>query len=128
MNKIENFRGKANTNGFKENPDNSNKEGRPKKIFTILKEKGYNKTDINIAFRELQWYSLDELENLHNDSTKPIITRIVANQFIQAHKKGDWSKIKDIIEMTIGKATQKISADVSDNRERIAAIFPKIKS
>ena len=93
---------KANTNGFKQNPQNIGK-GRKKKIYTILKEKGYNADDIKTAFGELAFYTLPELKEVYNDESKPVITRIIANQFYIALKKGEWNRIKEILEHVIGK-------------------------
>lgn len=84
-------------------------KGRKKKIYTILKEKGYNGQDIKLAFGELAWYTIDELKLVFKDDSKPIIARIVANQYFLALTKGDWSRIKEIMEYTIGKPDQSIN-------------------
>ena len=85
--------------------------GRPKKIYTILKEKGYSKDDIKTAFLEISWYDEEEILKVKKDKTKPQIIRIIANQMHEALKKGDWNKIKEIMEHTIGKPVQKLSND-----------------
>lgn len=95
---------KAGTKSFKQNPENINKEGRKKKIYTVLKAKGFGADDIRTAFAEMAFYTLKELQEVHNDDKKPIITRIVANQYWQAMKKGDWGKVREILEHVIGKA------------------------
>lgn len=87
------------------------KGGRKKKIYTILKEKGYSGDDIRTAFGELAWYTLKELEEVNEDEKKPLIMRTISNQMILAFKKGDWTKIKEIIEHTIGKPTQPLAND-----------------
>lgn len=81
--------------------------GRKKKIYTILKEKGFSAEDIRTAFGEMAWYTLKELQQVHKDDKKPIIMRIVANQLFQALKKGEWAKIKEILEYVLGKPTQR---------------------
>lgn len=122
MDKIENFKNKANVSGFSQMPENINQSGRPKKIYTILSEQGYSKDDIKTAFGELAWYSIKELEILNMDETKPVIVRIIANQFILALNKGDFSKVKEIMEHTIGKPKQEIKTDISSNGQSIAPI------
>jgi hypothetical protein len=97
---------KANTNGFDKNPQNINTAGQPKKIYTILKEQGYSATDIRTAFRELCFYTVDELKEVHDNGKMPIITRIIANQLFKALASTDWGKVKDIIEHVIGKPMQ----------------------
>ncbi len=100
---------KANTEGFANNPQNINKAGRPKKIYTIIKNMGYSADDIRAAFGELAFYTLKQLEEVHDDETKPVITRIIANQFFMALKKSDWGKIKEILEHVVGRPQQIIT-------------------
>lgn len=100
------IRGSDNTNGFQKNPQNI--RNKPKKIYTILKEKGYSSMDIKTAFGEMAWYTLAELKEVHEDEKQPVITRIVANQFYAALKKADWTKIKEILDHVVGKPLQTI--------------------
>ena len=106
---------KHNSNGLDKNPENINKNGRPLKIYTILKNKGYSKDDITAAFGELAFYTLKELKEIHQDESKPIITRIVANQFYSALSKSDWNKVREILEHVIGKPKQDIKTDGNIN-------------
>ena len=115
MSNIANFKNRNNTAGFNQLPENINSSGRPKKIYTILNEQGYSKDDIRTSFGELAWYNIKELENLHNDENAPAIVRIIANQFILALDKGDFSKVKEILEHIVGKPTQSIDQN-STNR------------
>ena len=93
------------------------KNGRKKKIYSVINEMGYSADDIKTAFGELAFYSLAELKAVHDDENKPIITRIIANQFFQALKKSDWNKIKEILEHVIGKPQYKL--DVTSGNEKI---------
>ena len=119
-----NFGDKRNTAGFKQNPDNISKSGRPKKIYTILQEQGYSKDDIRTAFGELGWYTLKELQNVHSDNENPLIVRIIANQFILAFNKNDYSKVKEILEHVIGKPTQTVNANLGTTKKDLTDIFP----
>lgn len=83
-----------------------NPVGRPKKIYTILKEKGYSGDDIKTAFKEIAFYTLDELNSAAHDKTKPIIVRIICQVFYKAYKTSDWNRIREIIEHIIGRPTQ----------------------
>lgn len=101
-----------------------NPNGRPKKIYTILKEKGYTSADIKASFGELAWYNEAEIKKIKNDRTKPMIVRIVANQFSLAYTNSDWSKVKEILEHTIGKATQPLELDNKTTKKDLSDIFP----
>lgn len=100
------FGDKRNTNGFDKNPDNINREGRPKKIYTHIKELGYSADDLKACFGELVFYTLNDLDEIINDESKPAITRIVAKAVKKSVKSGDMREIKDILEHSIGKPTQ----------------------
>ncbi len=106
-----NFGDKRNTEGFDKHPENIGK-GRKKKIYTILKEKGFSADDIRTAFGELAFYTIDELNKIKDDTKKPIITRIIANQFELALTKNDWYKVKEILEHVIGKPVQQINSSI----------------
>lgn len=99
----DNFGDKRNSNGFDKNPQNRG-NGRKKKIYTVVKELGYSADDMRTAYKEIGFYSQKELIELWKDESKPMILRIVANQYIAAFKKDDLGKIKDIIEQVTGKA------------------------
>ena len=104
-----------NVKGHEWKPGQSgNPNGRPKKIYTILKEKGFSKDDIKTAFHELAFYTEKELRSMSKDKTKPIITRIAAKQFLTAYDKGNWGAIKEILEHNIGRPTGTENLRISD--------------
>jgi hypothetical protein len=105
---------------FRANPQNIGK-GRKKKIYTVIKELGYSADDIKTAFGELSFYDTESLANLVKDDSKPVIVRIVARQFLEALKKSDWTKIREILEHVIGKAPA--SVDLTTGGEKIKQIF-----
>ena len=112
MGKEENFGDKRNTEGFDKHPELINKKGRPLKVYTQIKKMGYSADDLKAAFQDAAWYDTKALKKIYEDETKPIILRILANQFYQALKKGDWNKIRDILEHTIGKPQQSLNVNM----------------
>lgn len=109
-----------NTNGFDKNPQNINRKGRPLKIYSLIKKTGYSKDDLNAAFNELIFYTLEDLEKAFDNDKLPIITRIVAHQLYSAYKDSNWTKIKEIIEYVNGKPAQGI--DFTSGGEAIQQI------
>ena len=97
--------------GFDKNPENINKNGRPKKIYTILKQMGYSKDDVNTCFGELIWYNEEELNKVFNDPEKPIITQITAKALLESKKSGSVSLIKDVLEQVLGRPNQKVEVE-----------------
>lgn len=105
MPKGENLKGKGGVKfGSGQDPT---KGGRKKKIYTILKEKGYGKDDVVTVFAEMLYYNIDELKEVAQDKTKPIIMGIAATALRDAYISGDYKKVKDIIEQVIGRALQR---------------------
>jgi len=92
--------------GFDKNPQNINKKGRPLKIYSIIKELGYSKDDLKTVFAELPFYTIAELTEISKKKNTPAIVIVVAMAFKSAIEKNDYSKIKEIIEHTIGKPLQ----------------------
>lgn len=89
--------------GFHTNPERINKDGRPKKIYTILKESGYTRDDIKEAFAEIGWQTADDIEAIIEDETKPMIVRLIAKAFKRGTEKGDFRYVSEILQHTIGK-------------------------
>ena len=97
--------------------------GRPRKIYTILTEKGFSADDIKTAFGEISWYDEKELRSVRKDEKKPIIVRIIANQLLYALGRADWNKIREIIEHLIGKPNQPLEhkggINIEDVRKKL---------
>jgi len=96
---------------FEKNDSRINKAGRPKKIYTILKEQGFGKDDILTVFKELVWYTLPELKKMFDDISKPAIVRITANQIYTALKSSDMTKIKEIMQYSLGMPKQQVETE-----------------
>lgn len=94
----------------------TNNPGRPLKIYTKIKQNGYGIQDMKAIFGELPFGTIEDLKKISNDTTQPVIVLIVASALHKAYKGGDWSKIKEIMEHTIGKAPQSI--EISGNQDK----------
>lgn len=96
--------------------ETANPNGRPKKIFTILKESGYSKDDIRTAFELVAWLTESEAEEIHTDPTKPMVLKVAAMAFLKGAKKGDFRYISEIMSHVIGKpketVEQKVEGDI----------------
>ena len=102
-----------NTQGFDVNPENINKAGRTKKIYTILKEMGYGADDIKTAMGEVAWYTEEEALLVANNKANPIIVRTIAKQYIQALTKNDMTKLREILEYQIPKPKQDLGLETT---------------
>lgn len=109
--KEDRFGDAINTNGFDKRPEDATKGGRKPKIYTQLKDLGYSKDDIRACFGELVFYKECDLELLLEDENMPVISKVVAKALLVAVNSGDMSRIKDILEYSLGKPKQEIETD-----------------
>jgi len=103
--------GKDNTNGFQKNPQNINRNGRPRKLIAdVIAElekqgiKAATKPDIQDIYMRLINVEIPELEQIVKDTTQPVLVRIVGKNVLSG--KG-FDIIEKMLDRSIGKAEQK---------------------
>ena len=70
------------------------KNGRKRNTYTILKDKGYSLNDITAAAGELAFYTEPELESTLQNESLPIITRIIAKNYLRALQEGSLKEVE----------------------------------
>ncbi len=85
-----------------------NPQGRPKKIYTILKDKGFSRDDVKTVFKELAWYTYEEMNEVLADKDAPMIMKVVIRAFQKGMSAGDINSIKQVLEYTLGRPTQRL--------------------
>lgn len=98
---------------FSVNPQNCYREGRPKKILSIIKDHGFSKDDLRTAIETLAWQTEDEINQILADELKPIILHVVARAYLTGAKSGDFVRVKELVEYIIGKPTQHLELDAN---------------
>ena len=103
--------GKDNVNGFQKNPQNINRNGRPRKmiadVIDELEKQGIKpatKPDIQDIYMRLINVEIPELEQIVKDQTQPVLVRIVGKNVLSG--KG-FDIIEKMLDRSIGKAEQK---------------------
>ena len=97
----------------------ANPNGRPKKIHTILKDSGYSKDDIKDAFEEIGWQTIDDLQEILNDDSKPVILKVIARAFIKGAEKGDFRYVSEILMHIIGKPKESLQVNAEVTKKFI---------
>lgn len=92
--------------------ETGNPNGRPKKLVTILQDKGFAKSEIADAFEQLAWFTEEELANLYKSPTTPVIVKVAAKAYRTAMSKGDLNFTKIMLEYVLGKPKQQIDATI----------------
>jgi len=90
-----------------------NPNGRPKRIYTVLKQSGFSKDDVRDAFEEIGWQSIDELKEIENDPTKPAILKVIAKAFIRGAEKGDFRYVSEILQHVVGKPKETVEQTIT---------------
>ena len=110
---IEHIRGK----GFDKNPQNINRNGRPRKLITDviaqLEEQGIKpatKPDIQDIYMRLINVEIPELEQIVKDSTQPVLVRIVGKSVLSG--KG-FDIIEKMLDRSIGKVPNSIDLNAN---------------
>ena len=103
--------GKDNVNGFQKNPQNINRNGRPRKMIAdVIAElekqgiKAATKPDIQDIYMRLINIEIPELEQIVKDPKQPVLVRIVGKNILSG--KG-FDIIEKMLDRSIGKAEQK---------------------
>ena len=103
--------GKDNVNGFQKNPQNINRNGRPRKMIAdVIDElekqgiKAATKPDIQDIYMRLINIEIPELEKIVKDAEQPVLVRIVGKNILSG--KG-FDIIEKMLDRSIGKAEQK---------------------
>lgn len=89
---------------FKPGHDNRrNLAGRPKRIYTLLKESGATKDDIVAAFAEVGWQTRADLETILANEDAPMFLKVLAKALIKGADKGDFRYISEMMAYVLGK-------------------------
>lgn len=83
-------------------------KGRRKMIYTVIKEKGYSKSDIVTVLEEMFWYTEKEAKEMISDPDAPLITKITGKALLNALKKGNLDSLTKAFEYVLGKPDSKI--------------------
>jgi hypothetical protein len=86
------------------------KNGRPKKIYTLIRESGYSKDDAKDMFADIGWLTQKELKELFESDKTPAIMKVLAHAYNKGINKGDYRYVAEIIQQWLGRP--KIDQDV----------------
>lgn len=99
--------------GFDSHPDRINRNGRPKKYVTLLKEQGYKLAEINDTIQAMLSMDLDELKEVWQNPKATILEKTIANAMRKSLEKGSLYSIETLLSRVYGKPKE--TADVNQN-------------
>lgn len=97
--------------GFDAHPERINRNGRPKKYVTLLKEQGYKLSEINDTIQAMLSMDLDELKEVWQNPKATILEKTIANAMRKSLEKGSLYSIETLLSRVYGKPKE--TADVN---------------
>ena len=97
--------------GFDAHPERINRNGRPKKYVTLLKEQGYKLAEINDTIQAMLSMDLDELKDVWQNPKATILEKTIANAMRKSLEKGSLYSIETLLSRVYGKPKE--TADVN---------------
>ena len=103
--------------GFHTNPERINKNGRPRKYVTLLKENGYKLSEINDTIQSMMAMTTDELKEIFIDESSTILEKTIANAMKKSIDKGSLYSLETLLTRVYGRPTEQANIDIkSDNK------------
>lgn len=96
---------------FAKGDERINKNGRPRKFTTTLKEQGYKLSEINDAIQVMLSMTIDELKDIYQNDQATILEKTIANAMVTSLKKGSLYSIETLLSRVWG--TPKMTTDVN---------------
>lgn len=99
--------------GFDKYPERINREGRPKKYVSLLKESGYKLAEINDTIQAMMAMDLDELKKVWENPKATILEKTIANAMRKSLEKGSLYSMETLLTRVYGKPkeTSEVSQD-----------------
>lgn len=89
--------------GFHTHPERINRDGRPRKFVSTLKEQGYKLSEINDTLMALLSMDINELKEVFENPKATVLEKAVAGAIRKSIEKGSLYNIETIITRAMGK-------------------------
>lgn len=106
--------------GFHTNPERINKEGRPRKYVSLLKEQGYKLSEINDSIQALMSMDEEELKSVSTNDKATVLEKTIAKAILKSMSNGSLYSLDTLLTRVYGKPKEQMDIK-SDNK--IEVIF-----
>lgn len=111
--------------GFHTNPERINREGRPRKYVSLLKEQGYKLAEINDTIQSMMAMDLEELKQVWDNPKATILEKTIANAMKKSLEKGSLYSLETLLTRVYGKPKEQMDIN-SENK--VEVVFVRGKS
>lgn len=92
--------------GFDTHPERINRNGRPKKYVSLLKEQGYKLSEINDTIQAMMAMEIEELKEVWDNPQATILEKTIANAMRKSLEKGSLYSIETLLSRVYGNPKQ----------------------
>lgn len=111
--------------GFDTHPERINREGRPRKYVSLLKESGYKLSEINDTIQAMMAMDLDELKSVWDNPKATVLEKTIANAMRKSLEKGSLYSLDTLLTRVYGKPKE--TANIQTDG-KIEVVFVKGKT
>lgn len=111
--------------GFHTNPERINKNGRPRKYVSLLKEHGYKLSEINDTIQNMMAMDFDELKAVWDNPKATVLEKTIAAAMRKSLEKGSLYSLETLLTRVYGKPKEQMDVNM-DNK--VEVVFVKGKT
>ena len=106
--------------GFDTHPERINREGRPRKYVSLLKDAGYKLSEINDTIQNMMAMDIQELKGVYENPQATILEKTIASAMRKSLEKGSLYSLETLLTRVYGKPKE--TAEVT-NDGKIEVVF-----
>lgn len=110
--------------GFHTNPERINKDGRPRKYVSLLKEQGYKLSEINDSIQALMSMDEEELKSVSTNDKATVLEKTVAKAILKSLSNGSLYSLDTLLTRVYGKPKEQVDIK-SDNKVEVIFVDGK---
>lgn len=110
--------------GFHTNPERINREGRPRKYVSLLKEQGYKLSEINDSIQALMSMDEEELKSVSTNDKATVLEKTIAKAILKSMSNGSLYSLDTLLTRVYGKPKEQMDIK-SDNKIEVVFVDGK---
>lgn len=110
--------------GFHTNPERINKNGRPRKYVTLLKEQGYKLSEINDTIQSMMSMTMAELKEVFDNPEATVMEKTIAQAMRKSLEKGSLYSLETLLTRVYGRPKEQSEIDITSDNKIVVKFMP----
>ena len=110
--------------GFHTNPERINRDGRPRKYVSLLKDSGYKLSEINDTIQSMMAMTMVELKAVFDNPDATLLELTISNAMRKSLQKGSLYSLETLLTRVYGKPKEQMDIN-TDNKIEIVFVEGK---